>query len=334
MIKSQYLKIVLVALPMLIFFILHYAIYRLASMHRSQVANQEQSLKHNYSITSNAIVQAKRNVRTVMIFGILYLLTWLPMTIFQLWRSVTNYHDPKSFQKYFYMLLTIQQTSACIDPYLCCYRNNKVKAVLIRKLVAIRKWGLGDAPATTTSSSLSDGFNLHSGRDKRTVAVGKAAVVSESSENMLSTKDSVTNRNSVDSLDKTITINLANAVMQNPPNEYESFKNINKFKSLTEKSAFGRNEDTTNSDRNDANLNGNRQTCLNVLDGIHEMKDSSNSEVILTVSAAFLESMNIPDVLKEVLKKEFGNIIVDSQINIGVADIGDKSGVAGAEIEE
>lgn len=317
MIKSQYLKIVLVGLPMLFFFTLHYAIYRLASTHRNQVANQEQSLKHNYSITSSAIVQARRNVRTVMLFGILYMLTWLPMTIFQLWRSVTNYHDPKSFQKYFYLLLTIQQTSACIDPYLCCYRNNKVKAVLVRKLMAIRRSGLGGIPANTTSSSLSDGLNSHSGRGKRILAgVGKPACVSESLENILSTKHSAENRNSVDSLDKTITTNVADVVKPAPPNDYESFKNINKFKSF-KKSVSGMNEDAS-SDGNDAKVHGREQTRLNVLNGIHQTKDSSNVEVILTVSAVFLRSMNIPDVSEEAFRKKSDNIIVDSQLNIDV----------------
>jgi hypothetical protein len=236
MIKSQYPKIALVGVPMLVFFTLHYAIYRLARAHRNQVVNQEQSLQHNYNINSRAMVQARRNVRTVMLFGILYLATWLPVTIFQLWRSVTNYHDPKSFQKYFYLLLTIQQISASIDPYLCCYRNNKVKAVF-KKLVRIRKYlkagGLGSSGCITTSLSMSDGLDAGKGNRKLS-AVGKAAVVSESLENMLEAKvlgqldDNRTN--SDDNLDRIVSI--SSSLERASPNEYESFESIYKMNSL------------------------------------------------------------------------------------------------------
>ena len=236
MIKSQYPKIALVGVPMLVFFTLHYAIYRLARAHRNQVVNQEQSLQHNYNINSRAMVQARRNVRTVMLFGILYLATWLPVTIFQLWRSVTNYHDPKSFQKYFYLLLTIQQISASIDPYLCCYRNNKVKAVF-KKLIRIRKYlkagGLGSSGCITTSLSMSDGLDAGKGNRKLS-AVGKAAVVSESLENMLGAKvlgqldDNRTN--SDDNLDRIVSI--SSSLERASPNEYESFESIYKMNSL------------------------------------------------------------------------------------------------------
>lgn len=236
MIKSQYPKIALVGVPMLVFFTLHYAIYRLARAHRNQVVNQEQSLQHNYNINSRAMVQARRNVRTVMLFGILYLATWLPVTIFQLWRSVTNYHDPKSFQKYFYLLLTIQQISASIDPYLCCYRNNKVKAVF-KKLIRIRKYlkggGLGSSGCITTSLSVSDGLDSGKGNRKLS-AVGKAAVVSESLENMLEAKvlgqldDNRTN--SDDNLDRIVSI--SSSLERASPNEYESFESIYKMNSL------------------------------------------------------------------------------------------------------
>ncbi|CAB3980172.1 VWA domain-containing [Paramuricea clavata] len=236
MIKSQYPKIGLVGVPMLGFFTLHYAIYRLARTHRNQVVNQEQSLQHNYNINSRVMIQARRNVRTVMLFGILYLVTWLPVTIFQLWRSVTNYHDPESFQKYFYLLLTIQQISASIDPYLCCYRNNKVKAVF-KKLVRIRKYlkvgGLGSSACITTSLSMSDGLDSGKGNRKLS-AVGKAAVVSESLENMLGAKvlrqldDDTTN--SGDNLDRIISI--SSSLERASPNEYESFESIYKIESL------------------------------------------------------------------------------------------------------
>ena len=236
MIKSQYPKIALVGVPMLVFFTLHYAIYRLARAHRNQVVNQEQSLQHNYNINSRAMVQARRNVRTVMLFGILYLATWLPVTIFQLWRSVTNYHDPKSFQKYFYLLLTIQQISASIDPYLCCYRNNKVKAVF-KKLIRIRKYlkggGLGSSGCITTSLSMSDGLDAGKGNRKLST-VGKAVVVSESLENMLGAKvlgqldDNRTN--SDDNLDRIVSI--SSSLERASPNEYESFESIYKKNSL------------------------------------------------------------------------------------------------------
>lgn len=138
MIKSQYPKLGFVGAPLVIFFVLHYAIFRLAQTHRNRLATQEQSLQHNYKVVNTVIVQARRNARTVMIFGVLYLLTWLPVTIFQLWRTIKNYHDAATFQKYFYLLLTIQQISSCVNPYLCCTRNKKVKAV-IKKLLPFRK---------------------------------------------------------------------------------------------------------------------------------------------------------------------------------------------------
>ena len=224
MITSQYPKVALVGVPLLIFFVLHYAICRLAQVHRNQVTNQEQSLQHNYSINSSALVQARRNVRTVMLFGILYLLTWLPVTVFQLWRSVTNHHDPESFQKYFYLLLTIQQISACIDPYLCCYRNNKVKAVL-RKFVQIRKYlkvqGMSSSHANTSLTSLSYGLETR---------VAKPAVVSEHLGNILQNKaldPSNGNTNNSESSDRILEI--SKNTERASSNEYESFESIYKI---------------------------------------------------------------------------------------------------------
>lgn len=260
MIKSQYPKLALVGVPMLIFFLLHYAIIRLAATHQNQVANQEQSLQHNYNVNSSAMLQAKRNVRTVMIFGILYLLTWLPVTIFQLWRSITNYHDPESFQKYFYLLLTIQQISACIDPYLCCYRNNKVKAVfkrLIPKTMYMNKFG---GSGNTTSISLSDGLDSTTGKSNRSSnATTKAAVISGSLENVLAEEvlgQTNTATNTTDNLGKSVEeaslkesdslenignlgksvgnsldkiIQISRSMPRASPNEYESFENIYKL---------------------------------------------------------------------------------------------------------
>ena len=236
MIKSQYPKTALVGVPLVIFFALHYAICRLAQAHRNQVTTQEQSLQHNYNINNGAIVQAKRNVRTVMLFGILYLLTWLPVTIFQLWRSITDYHDPKSFQKYFYLLLTIQQISACIDPYLCCYRNQKVKAVF-KKFLYIRKYfKFGGLSANTMSMSFSDGPDNNNG--DRNMAHAKAAVVSDSSENILGSKVlAESNDNNSDSLDRIISSSVERASQ----NEYESFENIYKKINYSADSTMGKN---------------------------------------------------------------------------------------------
>ena len=259
MIKSQYPKVVLVGVPMLLFFLLHYAIIRLAATHQNQVANQEQSLQHNYNVNSSAMLQAKRNVRTVMIFGILYLLTWLPVTIFQLWRSIANYHDPESFQKYFYLLLTIQQIGASINPYLCCYRNNKVKAVfkkLVPKTMHISKTG---GSGNTTTMSLSDGLDSTAGKSNRNShATTKAAVVSGSLENMLEEevfdqtnttinttdnlhkrveKSSLKESRSLDNINKVGNFGnslekmtqISRSMPRASPNEYESFENIYKL---------------------------------------------------------------------------------------------------------
>ena len=255
MIKSQYPKVALVGVPMLLFFLLHYAIIRLAATHQSQVANQEQSLQHNYNVSSSVMVQAKRNVRTVMIFGILYLLTWLPVTIFQLWRSITGYHDPESFQKYFYLLLTIQQLSASIDPYLCCYRNNKLKAVfkkLVPKKIYINKIA---GSRNTTSTSMSDGLDSTTGKSNKNSAGIRAAVVSSSLETIFAEEVSVqTNTicnatddlgntegsslkesNSLENINKigndrlpTI-MQLSRSMPRAYPNEYESFDSIYKL---------------------------------------------------------------------------------------------------------
>jgi hypothetical protein len=235
MITSQYPKVALVGVPLLIFFVLHYAICRLAQVHRNQMTNQQQSLQHNYSINSSAMLQARRNVRTVMLFGILYLLTWLPVTVFQLWRSVTNYHDPESFQKYFYLLLTIQQISACIDPYLCCYRNNKVKAVF-RKFVQIRKYlkvrTLSSSPVKTTSVSLSDGLDSsHAGLNE------KPAVISESLERILK-----------------ISSNTERA----SPNEYQSFESIYKIRNIN---LHCDNKSTESSEIKETNLSSVKNTA-------------------------------------------------------------------------
>ena len=238
MIKSQYPKLSLIGVPLLVFFILHYAIFRLAAAHQSRVTNQEQSLQHNYQVNGSAMAQAKRNVRTVMLFGVLYLLTWLPVTIFQLSRSITNYHDPQSFQKYFYLLLTIQQISACIDPYLCCYRNNKVKSVL-RKLMTVRRYSSsrkvgepGISPANTTSVSLSDGLDLNAGNG-RNKGTGDPAVVSNSLESILEDKGSQRSsdrKNSNETLD--VIISLPSSLKRFSPKEYGSFGNFNNIEQL------------------------------------------------------------------------------------------------------
>ena len=130
--RSQYLKTGVIGAALLAFFSLHFAIFRLATIQRNKVANQQLSLQHNYEVTAGAMRRAKRNLRTVMLFGILYFVTWLPVTIFQLWNSISKNNDTLIFQTYFYPLLTVQQISSFVDPFLYCYRNNKIKAVLLK----------------------------------------------------------------------------------------------------------------------------------------------------------------------------------------------------------
>ena len=130
--KSQYFKTGVIGAAILAFFCLHYAIYRLATGQRNKVTNQQISLQHNYHVTDGAMLRAKRNLRTVMLIGILYFVTWLPVTIFQLWNSITMHNNTSTFQKYFYVLSTVQQISSLVDPFLYCFRNSKVRKVFLK----------------------------------------------------------------------------------------------------------------------------------------------------------------------------------------------------------
>lgn len=127
--NSLVYKIAFVAPSLLVMIIIHFRILVIVQRQRRRIETLNTSLRFNYNISSRNLKLAGKITKTVLLYVVLYITTWLPITVFQIWNRIHG--NTTIWQKYFYIPQTVLQLNSFLNPYLYFLRNGKARKILL-----------------------------------------------------------------------------------------------------------------------------------------------------------------------------------------------------------